>query len=493
MSVPTVDLRADLIKIWKDGGFAELQLLNATAGNAGWVLTDSGDGTLVFAAPTGGNLDDVLAAGGALGADRSSDFATHKWTISNGQIVFAASTTGHPSFNVPIGVPPTSPVTGDIWHTSGHLFFRDGTTSYDLLNPIVPTPSWDATLAIGLNTTKTPTQTQITKGGGQHWWQWILKPDASDPIQPYGTFNSFLDDTFVDGSGNRDHVFNFISYNYPGTGITTVTDANWRFGVERYFTNSLGNLFEFHMPNITTTAATDVRLYSIYANRDNGSALHQWYGNTFSWYKVGFSSQSYLDHVIDTAGSVTLNMNATQGTGGTSGTGLNQLHINMTSPTGFTHGLVVHDGYYMILTSYYLGMNASEFQPVNYVKYHTSDLSPHSTYDVWHVLPDNASAHDGTFKFKDETFADIFTVGVSLAKLAPPLWVTTRVGIGLASAPATGALLQLAASTISFAEINFGVGVAPTSPVDGDMWLESNTNTGFKMRINGVTKTVSLI
>jgi hypothetical protein len=36
--------------------------------------------------------------------------------------------------------------------------------------------------------------------------------------------------------------------------------------------------------------------------------------------------------------------------------------------------------------------------------------------------------------------------------------------------------------------LRLGVGVAPTTPNDGDVWLESNTNTGLKIRISGVTK-----
>jgi hypothetical protein len=36
------------------------------------------------------------------------------------------------------------------------------------------------------------------------------------------------------------------------------------------------------------------------------------------------------------------------------------------------------------------------------------------------------------------------------------------------------------------------VGPAPSAPNDGDIWLESNTNTGLKIRINGITKTITL-
>lgn len=53
--------------------------------------------------------------------------------------------------------------------------------------------------------------------------------------------------------------------------------------------------------------------------------------------------------------------------------------------------------------------------------------------------------------------------------------------------------LVLAAPTTTRAPLNFLTGSAPTSPVDGDMWREDNTNTGLKIRVNGVTKTVSLV
>lgn len=54
-------------------------------------------------------------------------------------------------------------------------------------------------------------------------------------------------------------------------------------------------------------------------------------------------------------------------------------------------------------------------------------------------------------------------------------------------------MLQIGASTTTKAHICFEVGVAPTTPTDGQFWFESNTNTGVKIRINGVTKTVSLV
>jgi hypothetical protein len=40
--------------------------------------------------------------------------------------------------------------------------------------------------------------------------------------------------------------------------------------------------------------------------------------------------------------------------------------------------------------------------------------------------------------------------------------------------------------------LSLNVTAAPVSPIDGQVWLESNTNTGLKIRINGVTKTITL-
>lgn len=62
----------------------------------------------------------------------------------------------------------------------------------------------------------------------------------------------------------------------------------------------------------------------------------------------------------------------------------------------------------------------------------------------------------------------------------------TNVGIGITS-PA--ALCHLAASTTSRASLCMDHGSAPTSPINGDMWT---TTAGLFVRINGVTKTVTL-
>lgn len=55
-----------------------------------------------------------------------------------------------------------------------------------------------------------------------------------------------------------------------------------------------------------------------------------------------------------------------------------------------------------------------------------------------------------------------------------------------------GGQQTFAATTTSYASFNLPTGTAPTAPVDGDVWREDNTNTGLKIRINGVTKTISV-
>jgi len=62
---------------------------------------------------------------------------------------------------------------------------------------------------------------------------------------------------------------------------------------------------------------------------------------------------------------------------------------------------------------------------------------------------------------------------------------TTGIGVGLTSST----LMRFAAGTTSVSPIRLESGVAPTSPVNGDIWFDG---TDIKMRIGGVTKTFTL-
>ncbi len=70
--------------------------------------------------------------------------------------------------------------------------------------------------------------------------------------------------------------------------------------------------------------------------------------------------------------------------------------------------------------------------------------------------------------------------------------VQTSAGIGAGGAPSAAAWVKPAAATTAVAQFNLPTGGPPTSPNDGDIWREDNTNTGLKIRINGVTKTVTV-
>jgi hypothetical protein len=40
--------------------------------------------------------------------------------------------------------------------------------------------------------------------------------------------------------------------------------------------------------------------------------------------------------------------------------------------------------------------------------------------------------------------------------------------------------------------MRLNVGVAPTAPNEGDVWLENSTLTGLKIRLSGVTRTITI-
>jgi hypothetical protein len=64
-----------------------------------------------------------------------------------------------------------------------------------------------------------------------------------------------------------------------------------------------------------------------------------------------------------------------------------------------------------------------------------------------------------------------------------------KIGIGVVDPTAR---LHLGKSTTLSALMRLEVGPAPTVPNDGDIWLESNTLTGLKIRISGVTRTITI-
>jgi hypothetical protein len=68
--------------------------------------------------------------------------------------------------------------------------------------------------------------------------------------------------------------------------------------------------------------------------------------------------------------------------------------------------------------------------------------------------------------------------------------VLSDIQLGSVTTRVITTFLQIAAGTTAKSQMNLAVSTAPTSPVDGDVWREDNTNTGLKIRIGGVTKTI---
>lgn len=76
-------------------------------------------------------------------------------------------------------------------------------------------------------------------------------------------------------------------------------------------------------------------------------------------------------------------------------------------------------------------------------------------------------------------------------------YIGNRLGIAFATEPTTNsqvtAFVHIGPCVSGSAQIRLVNGVAPSAPNDGDIWREDNTNTGLKVRVNGITKTVSLV
>lgn len=70
--------------------------------------------------------------------------------------------------------------------------------------------------------------------------------------------------------------------------------------------------------------------------------------------------------------------------------------------------------------------------------------------------------------------------------------ILTSLQLGSVTTLVTSTFLKFGASTTAKSLMNLTEGAAPTAPVDGDVWREDNTNTGLKIRIGGVTKTIQV-
>lgn len=88
-----------------------------------------------------------------------------------------------------------------------------------------------------------------------------------------------------------------------------------------------------------------------------------------------------------------------------------------------------------------------------------------------------------------------FAEGVNSSTIAS--YFGNKIGVGFSSLPGNTALIKglihIGPGTTAISQIHLDVCTAPpTTPVDGDIWRQDNTNTGLKIRVAGVTKTITL-
>ena len=79
---------------------------------------------------TGNN---TVALGGNLFSYTGGNFGVGATAITSSQLAIGAPTTSVSSINLAAGTAPTSPNQGDLSAVTGHLYYRDGSTTYDLL------------------------------------------------------------------------------------------------------------------------------------------------------------------------------------------------------------------------------------------------------------------------------------------------------------------------------------------------------------------------
>jgi hypothetical protein len=106
----------------------------------------------------------------------------------------------------------------------------------------------------------------------------------------------------------------------------------------------------------------------------------------------------------------------------------------------------------------------------------------------WTAMNSPQSNYWGIVRYAPGIFVSLSSNGTH--RVMTSAFNSTKLGIGVATPTAA---VDFRASTTTSAIMRLRVGLPPTSPNDGDVWLESNTNTGLKIRINGVTKTISVL
>lgn len=197
------------------------------------------------------------------------------------------------------------------------------------------TPSWDATLAVNNITGRTVEQDKIsTLGTGQIWYLWKPKDYGSTAGNgTVGQYLSYMDDSFVDGTGTRDHVFSWHSYNYPAPGFSPVADAAYSFRAERNYHQGTNN-FEFHIPEIKTSGGALARLISLYGDRDLGHFYENNCMDAAHWFTIDDQLHEWFTYGAGPTRAVDMSYDGRWGSGGVAGTQANDIFFHFYDGSG---------------------------------------------------------------------------------------------------------------------------------------------------------------
>jgi hypothetical protein len=180
---------------------------NGSANISGQLYIQSGTTTLGRFVGSGSTFFiDAFASGEGIDF-RTNGFANLSLQLlSAGTAQFFTPVAGAASINLPAGTAVTSPNSGDLYHTTGHLYFRDQSTTYDLLASAGTTNFQQAltngSTLTGTNNVTNTGQTFTWTNAGTGLWKWsgnsqdttsttgvnVIASDSSQRMVPWAKF-----------------------------------------------------------------------------------------------------------------------------------------------------------------------------------------------------------------------------------------------------------------------------------------------------------------
>lgn len=218
------------------------------------------------------NLDGSGGMGGTGGAPfGSSGYALNWGTTGNfglgtaysstSRLSIAAPTSSLSSINLAPGTFPTSPVQGDLGPATGHLYYRDGSTTYDLLHPATSASGslWSQTSS-GTALTNSTTQTSILNATGN----------------TQGTLPTIAANTLAVGQKITMHGFATVAHSSTGGSlfiVPSVGSGSQNISIGAPATSNLGSAMEITAEYTITSTGTSGTAYATLKIIDGSTGL----------------------------------------------------------------------------------------------------------------------------------------------------------------------------------------------------------------------------